>query len=491
MHEVITLSCSQSAGHVATQLYNVQESHIPYLKSSVVSHHNNVFLNQVRINGRSNYYPRHVSVQYSGGFGGLGKYDYSEKKTDPLALVESKLHIIDQKCHTKNEYQENLDSGLPTSADLLTAENTKYWTDYNKLIYKPQALIELQNFREDGTHRNFPRMTFTGYSTGQAEFSVLADTVDDVFRRSLENADSLQGINFLSEVNNAWGSFTNDMIQYLKDQYFNNGAGSKHNLWVYGFCRDLSASNLAARLLAIKNFSDFARNSTLFFPMQDPQPCEILSADYDPRNLWHLCAVQSIFINSIWSLNCSMQNQVKMATIESNFLRGYEKRNVVNEIRILLSSKQEAPTVTAISDIPRVLDLYATGAVAQNTETLEELNLGICTTALGNFSRNVVRGPSTKTQYPSSANIYENCHMDEILHVDSFPKIMQTSELFTEFGASSLIRDKLKKDRELVSKARLPEHVEAIGGDRGELIEELSELIDEYREGYSDESDYE
>ncbi|KAF7999148.1 hypothetical protein HF325_006680 [Metschnikowia pulcherrima] len=163
MHEVINFSCSQASGHLITQLYNVQESHLPYTRNKTLTHANDVFLVASKVKGRTNYYPRSINVEFQGGFGYLGKYEYHGPKIEP-ELMEN-VEIRSQERRAKNEFQLNLDAGKPTDSLLLSKHNTEYWTDYNKLIYRPDLLISLGGFSHpEGTHKNFPRLKFENYN---------------------------------------------------------------------------------------------------------------------------------------------------------------------------------------------------------------------------------------------------------------------------------------------------------------------------------------
>ena len=54
--------------------------------------------------------------------------------------------------------------------------NTKYWTDYNKLIYNPKSLTTVNNFvhnennYESGYHYNFNSLKYDSFNIGQEEF---------------------------------------------------------------------------------------------------------------------------------------------------------------------------------------------------------------------------------------------------------------------------------------------------------------------------------
>lgn len=482
MHEIISLSCSQRSGHILTHLFNEQESHIPYSKNAQLSHSNEVFLWPVKAGGRTNYYPRSIHFEYSGGFGFLSRYEYHEPKVD-ISKLEG-VHLSSKSRVEKSEFQQKLDSGSPIDNSLLNVNNTKYWTDYNKLIYRPLSLLELENFQHpDGSHKHFLKMTFLNYQHGEEEFKLLSDVCDDTFRKNLEGLDNIQGINFYSEVDNAWGGFTNEMIVLLKDEYFNNGVNSKYNLWCYGLL-----SPKENTLTRIKSMVELSKSSTLFFPLKPIDHTTFLK-NFDETSLWHQGAAQALFVDSIWGLNCQLENPVRMAEIEANILQGFNQRNIVNEI----SLKEDKSTTSdnnsnfgIVSDV-NVMDLYLNkNFTGENIKTDDTLNLGISTP--GSSKKIGKSSIISKSRFTSEDNVYVNNSLDHITKLDTFPAIID-KQYRVEVGQSASLKDTLKEYRKIIQSVRLPTHLEIVG-EKAELVEDISTLIEEYTMGYEDESDW-
>lgn len=481
MHEVISLSCSQRSGHILTQLYNEQESHIPYSKNAKLAHSNEVFLWPVKAGARTNYYPRSINFEYSGGFGFLSRYEYHEPKTD-LSKLEG-LHLSASSRIEKNEFQLRLDAGSATESGLLDVGNTKYWTDYNKLIYRPSSLVELDNYQHpDGTHRHFPKLSFQDYHLGQEEFKLFYDVCDDTFRKNLEGLDNIQGINFFSEVDNAWGAFVNEMMVMLRDEFFNNGVSSKHNLWCYGLM-----SNQETLLTRIKSIVELSKSSTLLFPLAPAAQSSLLTDKFDRSSLWHQGAVHSLFVDSIWGLNCQVKNPVRMAEIEAAIVEGYSQRNIVNDIslKLVLSSKSEFGLVSDVN----IMDMYLGANKADAGGSSDDrLNLGFEKVVGAKQIGKTSIVSKTQLEQETDSRVYVNDTMDHITKLDSFPSIID-KDYQVEFGQNSGLKDTLKQYRTYVQRVRHPNHLKIIG-EKSELIEDISTLIEEYTVGYEDESDW-
>lgn len=477
MHEVINLSCSQRSGHLLTHLYNEQELHIPYSKTAQLTHSNEVFLWPIRSQGKSNYYPRSINFEFDGGFGFLSKYEYHEPKVDL-----SKLEIAPQSTSAridKNEFQQKLDAGATTDRSLLNLENTKFWTDYNKLIYRPSLLVELENYQHPlGTHRHFQKSTFKDYQYGEPELKLVYDAAEDTFRKQLEGLDNIQGINFFTEVDNGWGGFTNELIVQLKDEYFNNGVNSKYNLWCYGL---LSAQENV--LTRIKSVVELSKSSTLFFPILPVGQNLFLNQNFNAASLWHQSAVQSLFVNSIWDLNCQNESPVRMAEIEANVHQGFSKRNIVNEISLVEQKKAELG-FGIVQDVD--INMYLAGTPETPTAILDDrLDLGFTSGGTRIIGRKSV---ISTEQLDEDANIYVSSTMDHVTKLDTFPDILD-KKYRVEFGQTGEFKETLKNYQNIIKRVRLPAHLDIIG-DRSELIEDISVLIEEYTTGYESESDW-
>lgn len=480
MHEVITFSASQSAGHLLTHLYNVQELHIPYSRNAVLSHSNDVFLWPLKVNGRSNYYPRSLNFEFDGGYGFLGKYDFHEPKLD-LSALGSDVSVTRKERMEKNQYQQILDSGGQTDSSLLSKSNTTYWSDYNKLIYRPTSLLEVENYVHPmGNHKHFQKLLFNNYNVGEEEFALLFDSVEDTFRKNLEALDMIQGVNFISEVDSAWGGFTNEMLVQLKDEYFNNGANSKHNIWTYGLVAQ--EPNMLTR---IRSFVEFSKNSSLFIPLcLDKQTSTLLSEDFDITSPWHRGAVQAMFVNLIWGLNCQMKLPVRMAEIEAGVVMGFDKRNIVNEIRIEEQDEEEKGAEFGLVSGANMMNAYL-GLASVEPKGQKFISLGMSGQANRIGKKTVISKLRTETDDIQ----YVNPYIDEITQVDSTPTVIQKPFQIT-FGQNVALKDLLKQYRKVIQRVRLPQHLQVIG-DKAELIEDLSVLIEEYTVGYDDESDFE
>lgn len=473
MHEVISIAASQRAGHLLCQLYNVQESHIPYKKKETPID-NNVFLYPVQAHGRTTYYPRSINIELHGGYGLLGKYEYHEKIQRP-----DNVQVIQTEQVPKHEFQQKLDQGLPADGTILEPAKPKFWTDYSKLLYRPQSLLDIDDYKHpDGEHKFFPNLKFDQFQIGQEQFKGCEDAVEDIFRRELETSDQMQGVQLFTELDTAWGGLTNEMLLFLKDEYFNNGA-AKYNIWLFG----ATSLQKQSTLTRIKSLVELSKSTSLVFPLVlQPDLSSGLLKDFLPESMWHQESLHSVFVNSLWLLSSRRKNQTLMSEMEDDLLRGYDRRNIVNEIS--LHGKQPFQ----MTDDPRVIEAVLRGEpIPGQAEMVAELGLHKHQSNQKPGFRRAIITPEEKEE--PHATVYKG-EPSSITKLDTFPAILQDVPLHTEFGQSGQLRTTLKEYRQIVSRVRAPQQHDILG-DKAELIEDICGLIDEYTVGYADDSESE
>lgn len=466
---VISLSLSTAANHVTTQLFNAQEAHIPYKKDAPRHYNNLVFLSATKNkNGSTNYAPRAIVYDLHGGFGGLPKYEVDPNTFTGVDIVSTEPRI------PKHDFQSKLDAGIDDSSTL-SAENTKYWTDYNKLIYKPLSLLLLHDWQSNrpyGTNRNFSRLQFDSYSVGWEEYKKFDEVSIEEFRKYLEETDILQGVSMFSDYNSGWGGFSSHLLVDLKDEFFNNGAVNKHNIWVYGLGLDHGKMNVNQKCSAIASFVELAQNLSLFLPLVPKFRSSLLNAAYDRTSEWHQNSVAALLVSSLWELQNRKEGTVSMAEFEDTLTKG-TNRNVVSEVVLKSTEPQLNEPIDVLGDIWGLIENVN---IANSNP---ELDMGLKNTG-HTFSRSVISDrpsdrPSDDTQTYTAA-------FGNIIDGSTFPKIMNGHSFQSEFAVTSGLRALLKEDRKFLQRIRHNENV----NDKGELVEEISAIMEQYVYGYED-----
>ncbi|CAN3373236.1 hypothetical protein DIURU_003276 [Diutina rugosa] len=491
--EVVWISQSTRANYVTTHLYNGQESHIPYKKGEISEFDNHTFMDTTPLASSVTYSPRAMLVDFRDNWGSLNKFEYFDRGdgSDVVAVGSTPDHFR-RHFPEKHPYQVSLDQGTTTEGKL-NSGNVKYWSDFNKLIYNPRQLISVPDYVSDperpgrGIHRYFAKNRFDAYHKGVEQYQQTRDDADDAFRHMLESCDSFQGLQVASEVDSSWGGFTSALTTDVVDEYFNNN--NKVTLWTW----DMSSSDLRldplTRISKIRSAVEHISVSSLVFRVEPHWKLEQLGAAFDPQSLWHSSAIVSAWINGIWGVINKSSRPTSMSNLEDAVTKG-TKRNVINRLAMDISKETESNTggvdLNGLSSMPMDVDLstFTAAPVAENKATSTTVELGINqgkakTVYSSNYINNDVEG----------ANCYTHPNLNEMTKIDSFPQGVLSSINWLEFSSTSELSVGLKQDRVFLQRSRGYPGIDLEVDDTGELIEQLSAIIDEYSDGNDDSDD--
>lgn len=123
-----------------------------------------------------------------------------------------------------NNYQKNLEQGLPTFQ--LTADQVRYWSDFNRVFYHPRSIVQLNEYE-----LNSQLMPFENWDTGKSLFNDLdreSDLLDHDVRPFVEECDHLAGIQMFTSTDDAWGGFSSSYTDVLRDEF------GKTSIWLWG-----------------------------------------------------------------------------------------------------------------------------------------------------------------------------------------------------------------------------------------------------------------
>ncbi|KAH7589440.1 Misato Segment II tubulin-like domain [Nakaseomyces glabratus] len=291
MHEVITISVSQRANHLATQFFNCRET-LLYDNTKDKVNDPKIFLNPTidRISKTVSYSPRALLWDAKTGNGSLGSYQYSDGsdyyfKNDDDKPSDGDL-IQTHPVIPKSDYQRALDAGLPEPK--LNNSNTKYWSDYARLIYQPSSFNILRDWYHDTDNPNRPDFKslkdrrFDKFIIGEEEFksNYLVDFFDTNLHHELEQCDTLQGFNIITDIDNGWGGFSSALLVELRNElpkntYF-SWAFHESDPYTVSYTRNTKAqfNKKTAEQISnkIRATTSLSQESDLFIPVySDPE----------------------------------------------------------------------------------------------------------------------------------------------------------------------------------------------------------------------------
>lgn len=171
--------------------------------------------------------PRTVIYDLQGGFGSLRKINAlyePEDQGQAQGIWAGPTVIHKQQPIEQSSYQQSLDAGLEPPE--LTTSSVRYWSDFNRVYFHPRSIVQLNEFE-----LNSSLVPFEKWATGQDLFSSLDkehDLADRDLRPFIEEADQMQGIQVFTTFDDAWGGFSSDYVERLRDEY------GKTDIWVWG-----------------------------------------------------------------------------------------------------------------------------------------------------------------------------------------------------------------------------------------------------------------
>lgn len=394
MHEIIHISLSAQANHLTSHFYNAQGSYFVFDDSQINTTSfvdpNGLFRLGLGTDNRTRTFtPRSLIWDMRGGFGALKKsnplYNYDNhastaeinvwnQRSAPssrpnedtssdgiVQLKENRVEISD--------YQKALDAGNPSSS-LLNTSNTRYWSDYINMYFKPRLSFHtLPDWEYDplnaplgqprGSNAGPEARKFVSYETGVEEYRVVnalgddSTYIEDTLRPLIEECDSISGLNFFTEMDTAWGSFTAKVIEEFREDYV-----TKSPIFVYAICdNELTADKYSfdsrGRLLnrlvnttnsgkeketkqqavsRIKTLTSLASSASLVIPISKPKNVSKQLKNYDPYSLWHSGALLSLPVETMSVLSNLRENKrIPMQQILDALQNG-SNRNIVSNI---------------------------------------------------------------------------------------------------------------------------------------------------------------
>ncbi|KAK9419222.1 putative Protein dml-1 [Seiridium unicorne] len=294
MREIITLQLGQQSNYLGTHFWNTQESYFTYGEDGETPVDHDVHFRPGRgADGTETYMPRTVIYDLKGGFGSMRKINalYEAEDGEPTALWNGQTVVQRQQPINPSAYQESLDAG--TAAPELTTSSVRYWSDFSRVFYHPRSIVQLNEYE-----LNSSLMPFEKYYMGEELFSSLDkdhDIVDRDLRPFVEEADHMQGVQIMTGIDDAWGGFAAKYLERLRDEY------GKTPVWVWGLQEPTAGIPREKRLLRLVNkaraLADMYSQASLIVPIALPSRLPS-SVSLNRSSPWHVSALFNAAIES-------------------------------------------------------------------------------------------------------------------------------------------------------------------------------------------------
>ncbi|KAI1476474.1 tubulin nucleotide-binding domain-like protein [Daldinia eschscholtzii] len=537
MREIVTLQLGQQSNYLANHFWNAQESYFTYGADEVSPIDHDVhFRPGIGSDGSETFMPRTVIYDLKGGFGTLRKinalYDIDDDASSS-SLWSGQTIVQRQQPIEASSYQQSLDSGQ--AALELTTSTVRYWSDFNRVFFHPKSIIQLSEYELNSTV-----MPFEKWHMGEELFSSLDkehDLLDRDLRPFVEEADQMQGLQVMTGIDDAWAGFAAKYLERLRDEY------GKTPIWVFGAQEPNRGLSREKRLLKLANkaraLTEFNSQASLVVPLALPESPLPTSVRLDPASAWHVTALFAAALESTTlCTRLKTSDHVYSSSLGNvtDLLNVFGKQTIANlemSISELQASKQNGNGINGInghgdSGIGRDglgRDLYGSGiAHDADSETGSENGVATLDIDLSSpqdlnlnqghrrrrrrrvFSQILAnRGPESLESADHDderemRDMYGMRHRPKVHNyrslvafpiIDSYPKIFRDSyghpikdhmSVQTALSTDSTVTDKVKALRSTVIRYIGLEDRETIGN-------ELAEIADSYKEGWSSDSD--
>ncbi|GFY59383.1 protein misato homolog 1 [Trichonephila inaurata madagascariensis] len=339
--EVVTIQAGNFSNFIGTHWWNIQESSFCYNPDSSIPldiNHDVMFREGLNLYGEVTYTPRLVLIDLQDNLTSIRKEcplyrTPNEDKKEPL--WDGPVEVIKSQEVKKNPFLDeferlselsrvgtNVDGnriGEPSNSQELYDFNkpTTVWCDFLKTNLHPRSLCLFQE-----PNPSDEKSPLDLYSSGEEIYLKSGkEMIEDSVRRMCEECDNLQGFHLLFDAHNGFSGITNNVLQYLEDEY-----RRKPSLCfpVFQENKDMPIQDVKEqmhRLYAILNSMNNLNNYCTFFsPLSLSEDVVKLAEpyksfpfiEYDPTLLYNTSAIYAAAIETLTSpyrlksLNCDM-----------------------------------------------------------------------------------------------------------------------------------------------------------------------------------------
>ncbi|KAG1381069.1 hypothetical protein G6F61_003495 [Rhizopus arrhizus] len=218
------------SNYVGTHIWNTQEEYFDYTgkdsEKTKEINHDVLYRAGETANGIVTYTPRTLIYDLKGNFGSLQKYNRLFQQSvdiEPNYSWDQGITRIDRPV-SKNRYQQELDRmdvdyeyQMNTDAVEELESSVNNWSDFNRINFHPRSINPIVTHQAEDEVNRFDNYTIgkEAYTENEKE----AEIFDNNLRLFAEECDSLQGFHILTDVDDAFGGFTEGLLHDLRDEF--------------------------------------------------------------------------------------------------------------------------------------------------------------------------------------------------------------------------------------------------------------------------------
>ncbi|KKA30352.1 hypothetical protein TD95_001040 [Thielaviopsis punctulata] len=221
MKEILTVQLGELANYIGTHFWNTQESYFTYSKDDVSLINHDIHWRQgLGADGSETYLPRTLVYDFKQNLGSLRQisplYDPDDDSTTAWAQTPS-VHRADP--IAPSAFQAALDAGRPPLRP--SATDVRFWSDTARVYLHPRSLVALDNI-ELAAPKDAAAVGPAPWARGTQLFHTL-DAAHDLLDRDLrplaEEADCLQAVQVVAALDDVWAPFAAAYVERLRDDF--------------------------------------------------------------------------------------------------------------------------------------------------------------------------------------------------------------------------------------------------------------------------------
>ncbi|KAI8085008.1 tubulin domain-containing protein [Halteromyces radiatus] len=371
MREILTLQLGPTASYIGTHFWNTQEAYFNYGDSDLEPEfeHDVLFRAGISSLGVETYTPRALIYDLKGGFGSLQKYNKLYSGVDTGVEWDQGVNTISSEIE-KHPYQQQLElleEGRTTLTDAVPQldQTVTTWSDFNRVYYHPRALNSIATHQADD-----PLSPFDTYTIGRqayADNEKEADIFENAFRNMVEECDQLQGFQLFAGVDDAFGGFTEELLNNIRDEF------SKSTILTFGVMASDSSGNMRwqqkkslNRVLSTTRLSSL---SSIYIPLYDPtydciQACGLASyIRPNCKSLYHTSAILSAAIETVTTPYRLKKTKSRLDELDGllNWRRDTKLASIGTSFPLPISEHGYNETLVSFDPLLPLLDLSSPG----------------------------------------------------------------------------------------------------------------------------------
>lgn len=343
--EVVTIQAGNFSNFIGTHWWNIQESSFCYTPDTSIPldiNHDVMFREGLNLQGEVTYTPRLVLIDLEDNLASIRKecpLYRSSSEDNKKPLWDGPVEMMKSPEIKKNPFLDEFEKLSELSKDGTTPDRniigehsnfkedydfnkpTTVWSDYLKTNLHPRSLCLFQE-----PNPSIEKTPLDLYSSGEEIYSKSGkEMIEDAVRRMCEECDNLQGFHLLFDAHNGFSGITNNILQYLEDEYRRRPFVC---FPVFQENKNMPIQDVKEqmhRLYAILNSMSNMNNYCSFFsPLSLSDDVVKLTGpyksfpyiEYNPTLLYNISAIYAAAIETLTSpyrlksLNCDMQHVV-------------------------------------------------------------------------------------------------------------------------------------------------------------------------------------